>query len=399
MTYDYAPKIELAAEESFYLRCCKLEFYRKNGLLRVPPEFEIPDESKAKLQAAFAAQGYTLRFTGKWATVADLEAVLSDIRWLWRRWLTKEFVTVLAGHPGTGKSHLALAIGKITTEGAVWPLTNTHAEQAPVLYIDTEMRQKVTQERCRNMGIPGEKIFVPNLGGDMLTQPNLSNPEHFRELANMVVEIKPGLIIVDSLGGAQSKENGSEDIKPTMLQLTKLVQDQNCACLVIHHLNKDRGDENTAITLQRLRGSSAIAQFAIGVWLVERIGDFNKLWVEKLNAAKIPKPLRFSFIEEDVMVDDEMDSVVRAVEFEEWHDEPRATRTDEIMRWVTELLMESPNHTLYASDIFERANNNVPYSKRQIIEAGFILEQKNIISRSKGRFSEWSLLQDQLPEV
>lgn len=399
MTYDeLVATTELEAEESFYLQFCKAELYRKTLLLRVPPKVEIPETLRLKLAASCERDGYTLHVTQKWASVADLKAILGNICWLWPKWVPKEFVTVLAGDPGTGKSHLALNMCKTVTGGGKWPTSNIILAPSNVIYVDTEMRQVVTKERCETMGIDTSRVYIPNFGGNVLTQPDLTNIEHRRELENMVDELHPELIVLDSLGGAQAKENAGEDIKPTMLYLTKLVQDKRCACLVLHHLNKTNDRDSTAITLQRLRGSTAIAQFALSVMLVEKTPHGHKLWVEKLNAAKTPPPLRYEFEEEEVMVDGDPDTVVKGIEFSRWEDERTPTQLEEAQRWVIEVLIEAPGHELPASEIFERGNIETPYSKRLLKEAGYILEVKQgRIGRTRGKYSIWRLLQLDLP--
>src|SRR4051812_36316265 len=45
-------------------------------------------------------------------TVASLQSILPQTKWLWRRWLPRGYVTLLAGVPGVGKSAIALKIAE-----------------------------------------------------------------------------------------------------------------------------------------------------------------------------------------------------------------------------------------------------------------------------------------------
>jgi hypothetical protein len=53
--------------------------------------------------------------------VSDI--VARSVRWLWPDRIARGKVTIVAGHPGTGKSQLALWIAAIVTTGGLFPVS------------------------------------------------------------------------------------------------------------------------------------------------------------------------------------------------------------------------------------------------------------------------------------
>ena len=68
--------------------------------------------------------------------VSEIEA--QPILWLWPGRIARGKVTMLAGHPGLGKSQLALAAAAIVTSGGQWPVDGTRAERGSVIILSAE---------------------------------------------------------------------------------------------------------------------------------------------------------------------------------------------------------------------------------------------------------------------
>jgi hypothetical protein len=68
--------------------------------------------------------------------VSDIEA--RPVNWLWPGRIARGKVTMLAGHPGLGKSQAALAIAAIVTIGGRWPVDRVPAERGSVIIMSAE---------------------------------------------------------------------------------------------------------------------------------------------------------------------------------------------------------------------------------------------------------------------
>lgn len=379
-------------EEAGYLSYTHHELKRSTLFLRKLQEVEIPVEVVSKLRLAAASLDLRLRLTDKWATMEDLQYAVGDVNWLWKDWIPKEMITLLAGEPGTGKSQLALWFCKVVAEGLAFP-DGVRAEPGKVIFVDAEAAQVITKERCINMEIPLDRVYVPNLGNDMLAQPDLNEESHRDQLWNMVQDIEPSLIVIDSMGGIKSGgENRKEEMQPIMLYLTRLVQNRNSAIMVLHHLNKTKREEDEEIALNHLRGSSVIAQFARSVVFISRKPIGTKLWVGKSNIAKLGDPLK-------VLADIELvegQSIIRGFDFAPWSEEQKTTKIEECQRWVTMYLANQPDFMAISRQIFEAGDEM--WTTRTVKEAGSILERKRLITRSGGKNSIWKLTQLPLRE-
>ncbi len=377
-------------EDEPYLNFTHHEFQRGNLFLRNLTDLEFPPEIVQKVRLSAASEGYLLTVTGRWATMKDIDLAVGDISWLWKDWLPKDMITLLAAEAGTGKSQLALWLCKCVAEGIPLP-DGKRTERNKVIFVDAEAAQVITKERCHNMNISLEDVYVPNLDNNVLAQPDLALETHREQLERMVGDVNPALIVVDSMGGIKSGgENRKEDMQPIMLYLTRLVQNQGCGLLILHHLNKTKREEGEEIALNNLRGSTVIAQFARSVMFMSKKPQGVKLWVGKSNIAKLAEPLKVLARMEHVGEEE----VITGFDFEPWEEEKKVTKIEECGSWVVGRLGGIPDHREVSRELFEAGDET--WTTRTIKDAGAMLERKGIITRSGGKHSIWSLLQPQL---
>ena len=199
----------------------------------------------------------------QYSTWADINA--GPIEWSWRGWLVNGLLTLLVSYAGDGKSLLALRICGSFVNGERWPDgTPFDGERGKVLWVECEAAQALNLLRANTFKYPLDSIITPL--ADPLQDISLDSPEH-----RAIVEARAALpdvkfIVIDSLsGGSQRKENES-GIKDVCLWGAQLARDLDKPVLLIHHLGKRKEWDTEAITLDRVRGSSAIVQFARVVW-------------------------------------------------------------------------------------------------------------------------------------
>ena len=390
---------ELSEEELTWLEFTTHEFKRSTIFLRKLQELDIPDELILKLRVSAASLDFHLRLTNKWATMADLRAAVGDVRFLWDKWIPRGFITLLAGESKTGKSKIAQWLCRVVTEGLAWPDGTPNPERGNVIYIDAEGSQILAANSASDMGIDLNKVIIPDLGGDMLSQIDLNDDEHKKKFVEMIEDVKPALVIIDSVGGAKSGgENKKEDMQPMMLFLNHLAQEQQFALIAIHHLNKTKREEAEEIALGHVRGSTAIIQFSRSILFLSRKPKGLRFWIGGSNVTNHTEvqPIRAIPIFGERLKEDKVEKYVESYEFELWEDEVKTTKIDECQIWViSQLANVDGNIGQYARELFEMGDET--WTTRTIKEAGAILERKGLITRSGGKGSIWKLLQLPMP--
>jgi KaiC/GvpD/RAD55 family RecA-like ATPase len=231
---------------------------------------------------------------GEYATLEDLDKIMGEIEWLWKNWIPRGMVTMLAGDPGVGKSAIAQHFAKIVTKGECFPLEDKpFGKPANVVWIDTEASQQILKVRANTMNLDKSRVYIPAIDGDMMSQPDLAIASNKEYLDNMVRDLKPSLLVLDSLGGSHTRgENKVEDIKPVLEWMALLARNNNVASIVIHHLNKGHKDESPEVSLYRIRGSTIIPAMCRSIFAIEPTHDkLLKLRVIKTNIAKTPEAI------------------------------------------------------------------------------------------------------------
>ncbi len=385
-------------EDAVWLSAISHEFKRSTIFIRNNTDEIVPEEVLVKFSESAKEHGYTVRLTGKWATMADLQVAVGDIKFLWEKYIPRGFITLFAGESKTGKSKVAQWLCKVVTEGLPWPDGSPNHEKGNVIYIDAEGSQILAVHSAADMSIDLDRMIIPDFGGDMLSQIDLNDEEHKRRLVQMIDDIKPSLIIMDSVGGAKSGgENRKEEMQPMMLFLNHLASEYQFALIAIHHLNKTKREEDEEIAINHVRGSTAIIQFSRSVLFLSRKPKGLKFWIGGSNVCNHTEvqPLKAIPIYDERLKDDKPEQYVSGFEFELWEEEQRTTKIEECQNWVMNHLGTQEGYMNVAKNIFEVGDET--WTTRTIKEAGAILERKGLITRSGGKGSVWRLVQMPMP--
>ena len=238
------------------------------------------------------------------ATWADLDSLIGPIKWLWKNWLPQGMLTIIAGELGVGKSIMALRIAACFLRGDPWPDGTPYTgETGAILWCEAEAAQAINLSRAKAWGLPLDKIYTPF--EDPLVDILLDDPNHREAIATVARREEVLFIVVDSLRGAtRGDENSSETIAVTKW-LAELARDTGKSPLLSHHLRK-KGlvDVGNKVTLDRLRGSSAIGQVARVIWAIDipdpKDKETKRLSVIKNNLAPFPEPVGLSIDDEGV---------------------------------------------------------------------------------------------------
>jgi AAA domain len=145
-------------------------------------------------------------------------------------------VSVAVGDSGLGKTPLAYQLGISVAAGV--PFLDMPTKQTRVLYLDLENGRKKRPPLAEDIARVLQVREVPD---EFLVAEDSCS---LADVAKAVKEYKPGLIIGDTL---RALEPGAEDSNSTMGRFLKesraIAQENDCAFLYLHHINKPREDE------------------------------------------------------------------------------------------------------------------------------------------------------------
>ena len=202
------------------------------------------------------------------------DVVARAIDWLWKGVIAKAKLTMVAGHPGLGKSQATLSVAAAVSTGGRLPDGNT-AEPGNVIIVSAEDDAADTVvPRLAALGANLEKIYVVDAVRDGNSYPDGTPSERgfnliedLAKLSKMTKDLGDvALIIFDPisayLGSTDSHKNS--DVRAVLAPLSKLAEQCGAAIVAVSHLNKSGG----ADALARVTGSLAFVAAARAAYLV-----------------------------------------------------------------------------------------------------------------------------------
>ena len=287
---------EVSPGEDAILSLCDLEDNGEVLFVRIPIGLDFPAPMWGRLVDASIAHGLILKAKARWRTVNDLQAVVSDIDWLWENWIPKGLPSMLAGPSGIGKTTMLHHFIKVVVTGGAWP-DGSRQQPGVAVFVETEGAQALVVKHFRDMGIPMDRVYIPSFDGDLLGQVDLRRRDHQALLRQLCGDVRPALIGIDSIGGSQSRgENHAEEARPIMQFLAALARDFRCGLIASHHLKK-RGDgfENAPLNIDLVRGSTVFVAYTRSLLALSKQKGILKLEILKSNVARIGEPLAVKF--------------------------------------------------------------------------------------------------------
>ena len=209
--------------------------------------------------------------------ISEIEA--KPIRWLWPGRIARGKVSMIAGHPGLGKSQITASLAAIVTKGGRWPVDRTSCERGNVLFLSAEDDPADTiRPRLEAAGADLERINILqavrdgfNAEGDE-KQRAFNLKEDIRRLEAVLLEIGDvALVIIDPvsayLGGADS--HNMAEVRGLLAPLSDMAGRAGAAVVAVSHLNKG-GGSGAGDALLRITGSLGFAAAARAAYIVAK---------------------------------------------------------------------------------------------------------------------------------
>ena len=231
-----------------------------------------------------------------------MREVVGEISWAWTDWLPNGFVVIVAANSGTGKSALVLRICGCFTNGLDWPDgTPFTGEQGSVLWCEGEAAQAINLDRAAKYNLNMDRFITPF--NDPLKDIDLDNSEHIAQIREIAEHPDIKVIVIDSLRGVNSQDENSSNMNGVLNKLAKIARDTKIIIIITHHIRKKGITDGADVDLDRLRGSSAIAQAPRVIWAIDSPSittEPKRLHVIKCNIGKYPPAIGFHIKENGI---------------------------------------------------------------------------------------------------
>lgn len=256
------------------------------------------------------------------------------IRWLWPGRIARGKVTLIAGHPGLGKSQLAASLTAIVTQGGRWPVDRRACERGEVLLLNAEDDAADTiRPRLDAAGADVTRVQILEAVHDVASdgRPVIRMFNLKADLDRLAAELarRPtvALVVIDPvsayLGDTDSHVNA--DVRALLAPLGEIAARYGVAVVMVSHLNKGGG---TGEALLRVTGSLAFVAAARAAFLVVKDKDdpARRLFIPLKNNIG-PDAAGLAFRLRGVTLPDGVETCRL-----EWDREPVTVTADEAMR-------------------------------------------------------------------
>lgn len=198
------------------------------------------------------------------------------IRWLWRGWLARGKLHVLAGSPGTGKTTIALALAATITRGGSWPDGTMSPRGRVLIWSGEDDPADTLVPRLRAAGADLDRVLVV---GDSLSEGEPRAFDPATDLPALEWQLRGfsdvSLLIADPIVSAVTGDSHKNtEVRRALQPLVNLGQRLGCAVLGISHFSKGTAGRDPT---ERVTGSVAFGALARVVMVTAKSEDGDRL--------------------------------------------------------------------------------------------------------------------------
>lgn len=239
MAYSKFEAHALLSYSGDYSACAaalKAEGYGRND-----PSLVFPPTPSAREDGEIPDDGVAPDFD--FATNDDLRKFDLGIKWVWKDWLQKATVNLLAAEGGMGKTRFVLDLCRRVHLGLPWPdgtPTEAWPHQFLAMWVAGDRNHGELLENSEKFGF-GDRISYSGSKKDPLGGVTLNAPMDFATLYKRVKAARPMFLVIDTAGGATAFNMGKqEDARAFFVPLSDMALRLGICVIVITHLNGNK---------------------------------------------------------------------------------------------------------------------------------------------------------------
>ena len=165
--------------------------------------------------------------------MSDVQA--EAVRWLWYPYIPLGKLTIVQGDPGEGKTTLVLSLIASLTRGVALPECATGAPPMTAIYQTAEDGLADTiKPRLEAMGADCSRVFVIDESRKELSMLDERLEKAICETGALLVVLDP----VQAYLGSNVDMHRANEIRPILKRVASLAEQNNCAVILIGHMNK-----------------------------------------------------------------------------------------------------------------------------------------------------------------
>jgi len=269
---------------------------------------------------------------------------------------------ILFGKTNTGKSHLAFQIAM----GLVNPSESEHfqydGEKIKVLYFDLELSERQIATRLKGVQKTEGRFLRVAFDSEYFHGAETQD-DAFEEIGNMILEYKPGALILDNISVFHPDNEKASDATKLLNQLNNIKRRHKLPILVIGHTPKI--SSGLPIEITQLQGSAQMGNLIDSAFGIGMTTDKNRRYLKQVKV----RETEFRYDSENVLL-------IEFSQEDEWVHFDAIEQTEEY-----ELLSFSPN----TSASLEERDKEIFRLRSEGVDRDEILRIHNI---SKSRYYE-----------
>ena len=167
-------------------------------------------------------------------TICLRDVTAETIDWIWIDRIPRGSLTMLDGDPGTGKSHVTLAIAAALSNGTALPLQPPCAPAKTLIVACEDSLGQSVKPRLQRLNANCDLIFSYDKLFELTS-------EGIQKLDETIGIHEPDLVIIDPIiayVGAGLDTNSANKVRAKLAPLNEIAKNRNCGFICVRHLNK-----------------------------------------------------------------------------------------------------------------------------------------------------------------
>ena len=171
------------------------------------------------------------------------DVVEEPVEWLWEERIPLGALTILDGHPGTGKSTITMDLAARVSLGRRMPDGSKGIQGATILLSAEDMLARPIKSRLEAAEADLSRIFGLEGVVDQLNPLGrlLSLPRDTRIIHRAILNVNARLVIIDPFFSYLDGEINTgidAEVRKAMMPLTRVAAETGCAMVLVRHLRK-----------------------------------------------------------------------------------------------------------------------------------------------------------------